>query len=439
MNSGQPHVKDHHQVKLSLRVWLIPVIILLTLLLAIMSPFKGWWMIFLAVSLTGCFSFYTTYHLRKNLQIQREMRFGWAQVGDTLEERIIIRNSGNIPATWLQITDHTNIPGCQQAIGTSVGGQSQTTWRTKHTCTRRGLYRIGPTMIETSDLFGLFRIEIHNLANTNILITPPIVPLPHIEVASGGQTGDGRHKKGVLEQSVAVSTIREYQPQDPLHHIHWPLTAKHDTLTTRVFENTPTGNWWIIQDMHQKAQLEGGTNNALETGIILSASLVNKGIQSGKAVGFIANDRHHAWIPAKHTNDQMMTILRTLALCEPGDISLNDLLLRSKDSLRQPASLIIITSDITLSWWESLTWLKAKGMVPTILLIDPQINRKSDPIQTVLRTLQNSGFRCYKIPADMFEDQIEIKEKPLWEWRVFGTGHAVPVKKPKDPGWKRIS
>jgi uncharacterized protein (DUF58 family) len=426
------------EVKLTLRTPLLPILLVFCLILATVFPYKGWWIVTLALGLALTFSFYTISHHKEDLEIQREMRFGWATVGDVLEERIIIHNTGPIATTWLEITDHTNIPGQKQSIGTNVGAHNQTTWRTRHTCSRRGLYRLGPTTLQTSDLFGFYHLSIHDPTEVNILITPSVVPLPNIEVASGGRTGDGRLAKGVLEQSIAVSTIRDYQPQDPLHHIHWPLTAKRNELTSFVFENTPTGNWWIIQDMNKSVQIGDDTNNSLEIGIILSASLAHKGINSGKAVGFIANDSDRSWIPAQQAGDQTMKILRNLAVCEAGNIPLQELLKKSRNSFKQAASLIIITPDISMDWWHSLLWLQAKGMVPTILLLNPASFGGTNTTYTALKQLQNAGIPAYNIQADMFADQIDLNEKPLWEWRVFGTGHAVPVKKPKDTDWKRL-
>lgn len=426
------------KVKLTVEIWQLPVALGLLIILAIIFPFEGWWIIVITLGLSLAFSYFTLHTLQNNLKIHREMRFEWAVVGDVLEERITIQNKALIPTTWMEIVDHTNIPGHNQAIGTNVGAQSQAIWRKSQTCSRRGLYHLGPTTVQTGDLFNIFHLSIHDPTEVNILITPPVVPLPQIEVASGGRTGDGRMTKGIFEKSIAVSTIRDYQPQDPLNHIHWPISAKRDELTSRVFENTPTGNWWIIQDMNKKVQMGDKTNNTLEVGIILSASLANKGIESGKAVGFISNNRQQSWISPQHASDQTMRILRTLALSEEGDISLEELLKKSRHSFRQTASLIIITPDITLEWWESLIWLRAKGLIPTVIILDPESFGENKSAQTTLTKLQTAGISGFTISAEMFADHINIKENTPWEWRVFGTGQAVPVKKPQTPDWKRF-
>jgi uncharacterized protein (DUF58 family) len=431
-------VKKVVKVSVTRTFWIILGAMIVTVLLAILFPYEVWWMVLLAFGLVFALSGYSAYHLKNDLHIQRQMRYGWAKVGDVLEGRIQVRNSGPIPAHWIEIEDLTDIPDQRKAIATSVGADNHTIWEARYVCTRRGLYRLGPTTVHTSDLFGIFKVSIHDAAEASLLITPPIMPLPNIEVASGGRSGDGRFSKGVLEQSVAVSTVRDFHPEDPLHHIHWPLTAKHNQLTTRIFENTPTGNWWIIQDMNESVQVGDPINNSLEVGVILSASLANEGLRRGKGVGFIANDQQHAWISPDHASDQSIKILRTLALSQAGNLPLDHLLQKSRPLFHQTASLVIITPDVRPDWWDSLLWFKSKGMIPTILLIDPSsFGGEGDP-HTLLRRLQNAGITSYVIQAEMFADQLEVEQEPLWEWRVFGTGYAVPIKKPADLAWKSL-
>ena len=429
-------MRKTHQITPKFKI--ITCIVFISFILGVLFDHEVWWTIFIAFGLIITFSSFCVCYYKIHLNLERQMRFGWAKVGDVLEERIIVHNQGLIPVHWIEIQDHTNIPDIHKAIGTSVDPINNSTWRIQHVCTHRGLFTLGPTTVHTSDLFGLIKLSIHDPSSANILITPPVLPLPDIEVASGGRAGDGRVSKGNMEQSVAVSNIRDYHPEDPLHHIHWPSSAKYNQLTTRVFENTPTGNWWIIQDMNTSVQVGEDLTNSLEVGIILSASLAAEGIRSGKAVGFIANNQQNTWIRPQYTSDQTMKILRSLAHSTASTHPLSHLLQSIRGSFQQPASLIVISPDIGLDWLKPLLWLKTKGMIPTVLLLDPSSFGGDGNSNEPLKSLQNLGIPSYIITAEMFADQLEIKEEPLWEWRVFGTGQAIPIKKPVDPGWKSL-
>ena len=67
----------------------------------------------LLVTLGGCWlmSYLWARSLQKNLHLERAMRFGWAQVGDKLEEQFILFNDSLFPAPWVEITDHSTLPG----------------------------------------------------------------------------------------------------------------------------------------------------------------------------------------------------------------------------------------------------------------------------------------------------------------------------------------
>lgn len=89
------------QVSLSLRLWIIPGVLVVVFVLAFVFPYEAWWTILIALGLVLTLSAYSIYHLQNDLQIKRQMRYGWAKVGDVLEERILVRNSGPIPAYWI--------------------------------------------------------------------------------------------------------------------------------------------------------------------------------------------------------------------------------------------------------------------------------------------------------------------------------------------------
>ena len=112
---------------------------------------------------------------------------------------------------------------------TGVEGRSHTEWRTESVCSHRGLFTIGPTRLTTGDPFGIFTLQIQDPASRLVIVVPPIVPLPAIEVAPGGRSGSGRPRQNAPERTVSASTVRQYVPGDNLHTIHWKTTARRDS------------------------------------------------------------------------------------------------------------------------------------------------------------------------------------------------------------------
>jgi uncharacterized protein (DUF58 family) len=109
-------------------------------------------------------------------------------------------------------------------------------------------------------------------ASLPLLILPPIVHLPHIEVASGGRSGEARPRANVMDQTVSAASVREYVSGDSLRWVHWRTTARLNDFYVRLFDSTPAGDWWILLDMDRDVQIGEGQNATDEHGVILRVS-----------------------------------------------------------------------------------------------------------------------------------------------------------------------
>ncbi len=91
------------------------------------------------------------------VELLREMRGGWAQVGDELIEGWEVRNNSWLPLLWLQVDDASTLPGYNARRVGAAGPNAFQEWTTTAVCTRRGRYRVGPLTLELTDPLGLFR------------------------------------------------------------------------------------------------------------------------------------------------------------------------------------------------------------------------------------------------------------------------------------------
>jgi uncharacterized protein (DUF58 family) len=426
--------------KIYLKSRLLPVVVIVLLLLQFFSPYDGWLILLAGLGGAWLTGYLWVRILSKNLSIRREMRFGWAQVGDRLEERFTLTNRSWVPALWVEVIDHTSMPEYQVSRATGVGGFSTNRWTTQGVCNQRGLFTLGPTSMRSGDPLGIYSFEIHDPKSANLMVTPPIVPLPNIEVAPGGRSGEGRPRPDAPEQTVSSSGVREYVAGDSLRWIHWRTTAHRDELYVRLFEGTPAGDWWIILDMDQSVQVGEGQDATQEHGIILAASLADRGLRTQRSVGLVANSQKLVWLPPKQSDAQRWEILRALALAETGERSLSDLLGSIKPSLGKDTSLILITPNASGKWIETLLPLYWVGVVPTVLLQDPFTFGGTGSAADLVPSLVDLGIAHYVIPRE-FLDRPETRpgQAGHWEWRVSPTGRAIPISKPQDMSWREIA
>ena len=441
---------------------LLPFLTAAMLLMELFDGSRIWALLLVGLGGAWLVSYLWARSLQRNLRFTREMRFGWAQVGDTLEERLTLDNRGWAPALWVEIKDRSTLPGYRASEVTGVGSGSRNQWRTRGLCTRRGLYTIGPTQLETGDPLGVYTLLCDDPSSTHLMVMPPVVTLPSIEVAPGGLSGDGRPRQNAPERTVSAASVRAYAPGDSLHTIHWPTTARHDAPYVHIFDGTPAGDWWIILDLDQRAQVGQDWDSTEEHAIILAASLADRGLRQRRAVGLAANAEKLVWLPPQEGDHHRWEILRALALVKPGPVPLAALLERTRPLIGRQCSVIVITPNLSGAWLEYLLPLLWRGIVPTILLldaatfaapgvgsadVDPRLagapkedKRPTGEAQALAETLAQLGLARYIITHDMLnQPEMRPGQRGKWEWRATPTGRAEPVHQPGDTAWKMLS
>ncbi|MCB9078035.1 MAG: DUF58 domain-containing protein [Anaerolineaceae bacterium] len=422
------------QVKLNSKT--IPILVIILGLIQLAFPYKGWMILLVGLGGVWGLSYLWAQILARQLIFRREVRFGWAHVGDQLEERFTLANLSFVPALWVEIIDHTTMPGYTASRVTGVGGDSQNSWQTKGICTRRGIFTLGPTTLCTSDPFGLYSVTLFHPNSATLTVTPPIVHLPTIDVAPGGRAGEGRTRPNMFERTVSTSGIRDYVPGDSYNWIHWPSSARRGSLYVRQFDSMPSGDWWIFVDLDRRAQAGEGFASTEEHAVILAASLADRGLQLRRSVGLVGHGQELIWLPPRDGDAQRQEILRALARAETGPHTLAELLASTHPGAARTNSLIIITAAVEATWLEALFPLLKRGAVATVLLLDPVsfgVPASADGIQTLLA---NMGVTHYLITKDLL-DRPEARpgQQGQWQWRVSPSGRAVLVNKP-DLQWK---
>jgi len=419
---------------------LVPIILGLLIILQLIQPYRGWMILLFGLGSAWIFGYFWASSLLNYLQLTRETRFGWAQVGDQLEERFTIENTGWAPALWVEIIDHSTLPGHQINWATGVGSRASTQWRTQGTCSRRGVFVLGPTSLKSSDPFGFFTILIHDPRSRSIMVMPPVVPLPRIEVAAGGRSGEGFPRPNASERTVSSGSVREYSPGDSLRWIHWKTSAHHDHPYVRIFDGTPAGDWHIFLDLDQNAQLGFGSDSTVEHAVILAASLAARGLNNKRAVGLAVSSKEAVWIPPGAGESQRWNILRALAQVDVGDRPISEFLHRMARDIRSQTSIILITPSMQSDWVEALLPLMWRGVTPTVLLLDRASFGGQSSSHSMQEALTDLGIAHYIITHDLLNrPEAHPGQEGHWEWRVTPSGRAVLVHKPGDMSWKTLT
>lgn len=412
----------------------------------VLDPSRVWMILFVGFGGTWLVCRWWVRGLAGALRLEREMRFNWAEVGDRIEERFTLTNHFMLPATWVAVHDDSTLPDHHASIATGVDAYSTSRWRILTQCTRRGVYRLGGTRLETGDPLGIYTLTLTDPASQTIAVMPPVLALPRFEIIATGWAGEGRSARRSLEETTQASQTREMAPEDPRRLIHWKTTARQardgssgeDKFFVRQFEGTPAGDWWIVLDLHADSQVGTGWDSTEEHAVILAASLAAQGLNEDHTVGTSINGSDPGWLPPRRNEFQLRSLLKALAVASPGKLSLQTYLERTGSALGSSCSLIIITACTEPGWVPGLLPLIWRGVRPTVFLLDPVTFGGDSRTSTVERSLQRINVRFHVIPRDMLDrPAARPGHEGEWEWRISATGRAIPVRVPRAE-WREL-
>lgn len=333
------------------------------------------------------------------LRVTRKTRTRHVQIGNFVEEDIILENTGLLTKLWLELKDHSTLPNHRASrVVSNLGRKQRYSWHIRTPCYQRGRFTLGPVSLYSSDPFGLFlfKKELPFKLTSHVVVYPMAVDLPGFHPPVGELTGGEAMRRRTHYITTNVSGIREYSFGDSFNRIHWPSTARTGRLMVKEFELDPMADVWIFLDMEQRVQaglrydqlappplpemfweklppfeLPPSTE---EYGVTITASVAKHFLNQNRAVGLITYpDGHHREIAQSDRGERQLTRLYEMlaVTLAQGTIPLAELLAAETMRLSRNTTVIIITPATDLEWVAAARHLGARGVRVTAILIDP--------------------------------------------------------------------
>jgi uncharacterized protein (DUF58 family) len=420
------------------RRWVVGLLVILAVL-HVVAPSRAWIILLVGLGGTLAGSYLWARQMAQHVSLTREQHYGWAHVGDLLEERFTLTNASVLPVLWAEIDDRSDLPGYDARSVRSAAAQQQIEWRTEGICRRRGLFTLGPWQAQLNDPFGLFDVTLDYPETQSILVYPPVVHLPLLPLPRGQATGTGRASQRALDVTTNAGGIRHYAPGDSLNHVHWPSSARLEQLMVKTFDVEPSGDLWIVLDLHSAVQAGAEEESTAEYGIILAASLADRTLRENRAAGLVAYGRRPdsqeaeplpTVVMPQKGNTQQWHILRALATAQAGgDWPLGRVLADMDRALGRGMTLAIITPSCDPERVTSLLSPMRRGIAPVVLLLDPVSFGGRGNVDGLRALLADLGVPSHVISQGMpFSQVVEHKRIGRPEYRVLSaTGRVVRV------------
>jgi uncharacterized protein (DUF58 family) len=418
----------------------LPFISLLVLVLAaILLPSKIWNTLLIGMAGLILTAYLWARLLSRGLRGSRHLRFGWVSVGDRLGEEFEIWNRSGLPALWVEVVDESDVPGYQVSVVRSIGSSNADRWRQSAVCQQRGQFRLGPWALQTADPFGLFKVIIPYPESQEIIIHPPIHSQIPVPLPDGQSSGRARARQRSWQATINAATVRHYQPQDPLHWIHWPTSAHREALFIRQFDLDAAGDVWLLLDFQAAVQLGQGADGTEEHMVLLAAALSAQGLEQHRAIGLAIYGQQPQLITPSRGENQRWKLLRALALAKAdGQADLRAALHDLSQVARRQSAVTVITPGSDDIWLPDLLQLARRGITCNVVLLD-QDSFREGPEQAaghskILREMvRQHGFDCYLVRQGQVGQPIEeAARRGFWEFKVTATGKVITVRSPFD-------
>lgn len=377
----------------------------------------------LAYSLLGIFgiSYLWAWANLRWVDLERATISAYGQVGKVAEERFLVRNHGALPKLWLEIEDHSELPGhyASMVVSGLKPGQ-QRGWSVRTLCQRRGRFRLGPLSLVSSDPFGLFmrRREVHG--TSSIVVFPLTAELPRFATLISEHSGGDTVHQRTHHVTSNVAGVREYYPGDAYKRIHWPSTARTGRLIVKEFELDPTADVWLFVDMHAAVQAykplpeEAVAHGDLpvlparraktldpsteEYVVAAAASLAKHFLDRNRAVGLLAHSQHREMVQPEMGERQLAKILETLAVIRAqGEVTMAQLLSSEGASFGRNSMAVVVTPSTETTWVEALRDLGRRGVHGAAVVVDPASFGSTRPAEPVLHALAATEIPAYRV------------------------------------------
>jgi uncharacterized protein (DUF58 family) len=350
------------------------------------------------------------------LALTRDTRTDRAQVGQPLIERVRIENRSRLSKLWVEVIDHSDLPGHRVSRVVHLGPNDSSRWRVETICARRGRFRIGPLSLRGGDPFGLFPRVQAVPGTQDLLVYPATVDLSAFSLPVGDLPGGSAIQRRTPFVTPNAAGVRDYFPGDAFNRISWSATARAGKLMVKEFELDPTADIWIAVDLNQAAQA-GATGLAAlpnfagdeaplsfwldsteEYAVTIAASMARHFLNQNRNVGLLANSQRMVSIPTDRGARQMLKILEQLAVVRAdGTSTFGELLVAEGGQFTRNSTVIAITSSVDEEWVQALIGIVTRHVQAVAIVIEPSTFGAASSSLFVVSSLASVGVPTYLV------------------------------------------
>ncbi|QDT06150.1 hypothetical protein K227x_45580 [Rubripirellula lacrimiformis] len=342
------------------------------------------------------------------------------KIGSHIQVQLNFHNRSRIPVLWLLAEDLLPRWTTQSAHPTlAVEGEriavmmlwpnENRTMEYQIHCHRRGYFQVGPTVLETGDMMGLYRRYRVGTDPQYVTVLPEVVPLTTYEIGSRRPIGEIRMRESVMDDPTRLRGIRQWQIGDPMRSVHWAATARTGVLHSKIYEPSSIIGATLVLDLHETTTPTKHEPFRSDLAVTAAASIAAALHEAGEPFALATNGRdasdrirQEGWdgdhrvrgaaaaaAAMKEKNDRLRPVIiptgrgpvqfqeihRTLARLErTGGLTLAELLIECESQIAADTTLLVIVQIATPETIAALVSLARRGRAVAVIINTHDIN-----------------------------------------------------------------
>ncbi len=270
------------------------------------------------------------------------------------------------------------------------------------TPSRRGLFDVGPLIVDFTDPFGLADGAVTAHGTARLVVTPAIVELPEGAVAIAADEGPTRMRQRRAFGGEDDLMTREYRQGDAMRRVHWRASAHHGELMVRQEEQRSHAEARILidtlrtsyRDARGVGTIDEAESESFEWAVSFSASLALYLVDRGFVVRVIETGSQQL-APVEELDAFLESLAAVqLVSAAPDRMSLLHAVARPD---RSQGSVFAVVSNPDARTVDRLRAQRSSFDLAVVFIVDPWASPHFEPLRA-------AGWICVAVhPNDSIE------------------------------------
>lgn len=187
------------------------------------------------------------------------------------------------PITWLSMVDSMPFSlGESVRWVTSLTSGTPSTHSVEFKASRRGLHRLGPTVLTSGDLFGGRVVQARSQPPSRLLVYPRIEAIQRLGLTPMALEQIRPTRRPSIPDPTRVVGVRDYVPGDTLRHIHWTVSARVGSLQVKKLQPSTARTVLLALDLSWPRHPAPGRRRSMELSVTAAASIAHHLVTVGE-------------------------------------------------------------------------------------------------------------------------------------------------------------